>query len=85
VTEKRALSGTWNLIINDNERTRELWTNGRCLFPFSQDSESCQFKVNSTYAVVSSSISFWIPVIVMIITYLRIYREAVQQEHILYR
>ncbi|CAG7830319.1 unnamed protein product [Allacma fusca] len=47
--------------------------------------EQCDFEVNGTYAVVSSSISFWLPAVVMIITYYRIYREAAQQEHILYR
>lgn len=45
----------------------------------------CTFKVNKVYALVSSSVSFWIPGIVMIFMYYRIYREADRQEKMLYR
>ncbi|XP_055922976.1 octopamine receptor beta-1R-like [Eupeodes corollae] len=45
----------------------------------------CQFKVNKSYAIISSSVSFWIPGIVMIFTYYKIYREADRQERLLYR
>lgn len=37
-------------------------------------SDTCIFVVNKTYAIISSSISFWIPGIVMITMYCRIYR-----------
>lgn len=40
----------------------------------------CNFIVNPVYAVVSSSISFWIPCTIMIFTYLAIFREANRQE-----
>lgn len=40
----------------------------------------CEFRVNKTYAVISSSISFWIPCTIMIFTYLAIFREANRQE-----
>lgn len=40
----------------------------------------CSFEVNKIYAVVSSSISFWIPCTIMICTYLAIFREANRQE-----
>lgn len=40
----------------------------------------CDFKVNKLYAVISSSISFWIPCTIMIFTYLQIFREANRQE-----
>ncbi|KAH8416673.1 hypothetical protein KR222_006154, partial [Zaprionus bogoriensis] len=42
--------------------------------------EQCLFVVNKYYAVISSSISFWIPCTIMIFTYLAIFREANRQE-----
>ena len=45
----------------------------------------CIFTVNRAYAVISSSISFWIPGIVMIIMYCKIYKEAVRQREALSR
>lgn len=46
--------------------------------------DSCEFKVNKLYAVISSSISFWIPCTIMIFTYFAIFREANRQEKELY-
>ncbi|XP_022699214.1 octopamine receptor beta-2R-like isoform X1 [Varroa jacobsoni] len=43
----------------------------------------CVFKVNKYYAIISSSISFWIPCSVMLFTYWRIYLEATRQEKML--
>ena len=40
----------------------------------------CIFKVNKTFCIISSSISFWIPCTIMIFTYLAIFREANRQE-----
>ncbi|XP_041985398.1 octopamine receptor beta-1R-like [Aricia agestis] len=45
----------------------------------------CSFTVNKVYAVVSSSVSFWIPGVIMIFMYYRIYMEADRQERMLYR
>uniref|UniRef100_A0A182XW87 G-protein coupled receptors family 1 profile domain-containing protein n=1 Tax=Anopheles stephensi TaxID=30069 RepID=A0A182XW87_ANOST len=45
----------------------------------------CIFVVNKSYAIISSSISFWIPGIVMITMYYRIYKEAVRQRKALSR
>ena len=45
----------------------------------------CSFSVNFQYAIVSSSISFWIPGFVMISMYYKIYKEADRQERMLYR
>lgn len=39
-----------------------------------QHPNSCVFVVNKTYAIISSSVSFWIPGIVMLTMYYRIYR-----------
>nr|XP_018906333.1 PREDICTED: octopamine receptor beta-1R-like [Bemisia tabaci] len=47
--------------------------------------DQCSFRVNKPYAVISSSVSFWVPGIIMIYTYWRIYREADRQERMLYR
>jgi len=45
-----------------------------------QNPTQCSFVVNKYYAVISSSISFWIPCTIMIFTYLAIFREANRQE-----
>jgi len=45
----------------------------------------CVFQVNTTYALVSSSISFWIPCSVMLYMYYRIYLEAARQEKVLHK
>lgn len=42
--------------------------------------DECEFIVNVPYAIVSSSISFWIPCTIMIYMYLAIFREANRQE-----
>ncbi|CAH0394482.1 unnamed protein product [Bemisia tabaci] len=42
--------------------------------------DECQFEVNKLYALISSSISFWIPCTIMIFTYLAIFKEANRQE-----
>lgn len=44
----------------------------------------CEFIVNKPYAVISSSISFWIPCTIMIFMYLAIFREANRQEKEMY-
>ncbi|MCL4157975.1 UNVERIFIED_CONTAM: hypothetical protein GTU68_066660 [Idotea baltica] len=41
----------------------------------------CIFQVNAVYAILSSSVSFWIPCTVMIVMYFRIFQEARKQEH----
>ncbi|XP_008548361.1 octopamine receptor beta-1R [Microplitis demolitor] len=45
----------------------------------------CMFQVNKPYAVISSCVSFWVPGIIMIAMYYKIYREADRQERLLYR
>ncbi|XP_012215401.1 octopamine receptor beta-1R-like isoform X3 [Linepithema humile] len=47
--------------------------------------ESCEFRVNLPYAVISSCVSFWIPGLVMIIMYCKIYKEAIRQRKALSR
>lgn len=47
--------------------------------------DQCEFVVNRVYAIVSSSISFWIPCCIMVFTYYRIYREASRQEKFIYK
>ena len=41
--------------------------------------DECTFRVNRVYALVSSCISFWIPVSIMVFTYVKIYSEAMRQ------
>ncbi|KAH8258312.1 hypothetical protein KR038_009504 [Drosophila bunnanda] len=45
-----------------------------------QNPTQCSFVVNKYYAIISSSISFWIPCTIMIFTYFAIFREANRQE-----
>ncbi|XP_060829336.1 octopamine receptor beta-3R-like isoform X2 [Bombus pascuorum] len=45
----------------------------------------CSFVVNRPYAVISSCVSFWIPGLVMIVMYCKIYKEAVRQRKALSR
>ncbi|XP_071036168.1 octopamine receptor beta-2R-like, partial [Parasteatoda tepidariorum] len=40
--------------------------------------ETCDFKVNKTYAIISSGISFWVPGTLIVGAYIRIYRLAKQ-------
>ncbi|KAK6618801.1 Octopamine receptor beta-1R [Polyplax serrata] len=51
----------------------------------SEHPDDCSFKVNRTYAVISSTVSFWAPGLIMIYMYWRIYTEADIQERMLYR
>ncbi|KAG2463396.1 D(1C) dopamine receptor [Polypterus senegalus] len=46
---------------------------------FSNQTENCDARLNRTYAILSSLISFYIPVAIMIVTYTRIYRIAQTQ------
>ncbi|XP_055587637.1 uncharacterized protein LOC129740071 isoform X2 [Uranotaenia lowii] len=45
----------------------------------------CMFVANKMYAIISSSISFWIPGIVMVVMYYRIFKEAIRQRKALSR
>lgn len=45
-----------------------------------ENPSECSFEVNKYYAIVSSSVSFWIPCTVMVFTYFAIFREANRQE-----
>lgn len=47
--------------------------------------EVCVFVVNKPYAIISSSVSFWIPCFVMLFTYYKIYLEAARQEKFMYK
>nr|APC23841.1 octopamine receptor 2 [Platynereis dumerilii] len=44
------------------------------------NTHQCTFIVNKVYAMISSSISFWIPTFIMVFVYAKIYREARKQE-----
>jgi len=45
----------------------------------------CTFVVNRSYAIVSSSISFWIPSTIMCVMYYFVYQEAIRQAKFLYK
>uniref|UniRef100_A0A8D0GII9 Beta-1 adrenergic receptor n=1 Tax=Sphenodon punctatus TaxID=8508 RepID=A0A8D0GII9_SPHPU len=44
-----------------------------------QDPGCCDFVTNRAYAIASSTISFYIPLFIMIFVYIRVYREAKEQ------
>lgn len=50
-----------------------------------QNPNVCMFVVNDYYAIISSSVSFWIPGVVMVTMYCRIYKEAIRQRKALSR
>ncbi|XP_012215397.1 octopamine receptor beta-1R-like isoform X2 [Linepithema humile] len=50
-----------------------------------ENPQICTFVANRPYAVISSCVSFWIPGVVMIIMYLKIYKEAIRQRAALSR
>lgn len=60
--------------------TTDEWLNKRKSNP-----PECSFVVNRPYAIISSSVSFWIPCVIMVFAYYRIYLEAVRQEKMLYK
>ncbi|XP_061397174.1 octopamine receptor beta-3R-like, partial [Musca vetustissima] len=61
------------------------YTTAEHLEEISQNPDQCSFVVNKAYALISSSVSFWIPGIVMLVMYFRIYKEAVRQRKALSR
>ncbi|XP_055381524.1 probable serine/threonine-protein kinase DDB_G0282963 isoform X3 [Condylostylus longicornis] len=61
------------------------YTTEENLEEMAKNPDTCVFIANTAYALISSSISFWIPGIVMVTMYLRIYKEAVRQRKALSR
>ncbi|XP_021693340.1 uncharacterized protein LOC5567281 isoform X2 [Aedes aegypti] len=61
------------------------YTTAEHLETLKDNPEMCVFVVNKAYALISSSISFWIPGIVMVTMYYRIFKEAVRQRKALSR
>ncbi len=45
----------------------------------------CIFRVNKPYAFISSTLTFWVPVGIMLVMYQRIYKEAVRQKEAIRR
>ncbi|XP_045885651.1 adrenoceptor beta 2, surface a [Micropterus dolomieu] len=44
-----------------------------------EDSNCCEFNTNMAYAITSSIISFYIPLVIMVFVYSRVFQEAKQQ------
>lgn len=77
-------------VINDLEAELNLTTtstlaaNATSLPPLATVAmETCGLRVNGLYAIISSSTSFYVPLTVMIVAYVRIYRIARQQVRLL--
>lgn len=60
------------------------YTTNEHLASRNETKEECAWVVNKPYAVISSSISFWIPCTIMVFTYLAIFKEANRQEKALH-
>ena len=58
----------------------QLYTTEDTLSTMEQYPSDCLFVVNRYYAVVSSSVSFWIPCTIMVFVYIKIFIEARKQE-----
>ena len=54
----------------------EIWKNSKSL---RERSETCKVNKNTFYTIISSAISFYIPVIILLILYSRVYQEAKKQ------
>uniref|UniRef100_A0A4W6FZ62 Beta-2 adrenergic receptor n=1 Tax=Lates calcarifer TaxID=8187 RepID=A0A4W6FZ62_LATCA len=55
--------------ISDDEQAKECIANSSC----------CEFYTNMAYAITSSTISFYIPLIIMVFVYSRVFQEAKRQ------
>lgn len=58
----------------------QLYTTEEHFIALRENPEGCVFIVNKLYAVLSSSVSFWIPCTVMVVVYVKIFMEARKQE-----
>ena len=47
--------------------------------------DTCEWIVNIPYAIISSTVSFWLPCGIMLTAYYKIYREAIKQEKFIYK
>ena len=88
MTRPRALlmlGVTWvaSILISYIPVYSQLYTTEETLNELNTNPDLCQFKVNAIYAGVSSSVSFWIPCLIMIFIYLRIFLEARKQEKLI--
>ena len=55
------------------------YTTSKYLNSVQNITDVCDFIVSKPYAAISSSISFWIPAIILLFAYVKIYREARRQ------
>jgi len=88
MTSSRALmmlGVTWvaSVLISYIPVYTQMYTTEEYLQRMRDDPERCEFQVNRVYAGVSSSVSFWIPCVIMIFVYARIYIEARKQEKLI--
>lgn len=90
ITTKRVammLAGVWisSMLISYIPIFTGWYTTAEHLRDRSAHPDRCEFVVNKPYAVISSSVSFWIPCCIMLFTYWRIYLEATRQEKFIYK
>ncbi|XP_052101986.1 octopamine receptor beta-2R-like [Mytilus californianus] len=85
MTKFRALSMiavTWiaSLLISYIPIHSQLYTTHKNALVLKNNPNACTFVVNRLYAIISSSVSFWIPCTIMVFVYIRIFIEARKQE-----
>lgn len=76
------LTVTWvsSILISYIPIHAQLYTTPDTLQIMDEFPSDCLFVVNKYYAVISSSVSFWIPCTIMVFVYIKIYMEARKQE-----
>ena len=77
--KKKKVESTTN-IINNNKETFSLVLS--CLFQDRQvtGDHICRFIPNVPYAFISSALTFWFPVIIMLVVYYLVFKEAMKQK-----
>ena len=76
------LTVTWvsSMLISYIPIHSQLYTTKDTLNIMDERPSDCLFVVNRYYAVISSSVSFWIPCTIMVFVYIKIFIEARKQE-----
>lgn len=76
------LTVTWvsSMLISYIPIHSQLYTTKDTLHIMDKYPSDCVFVVNRYYAVISSSVSFWIPCTIMVFVYIKIFIEARKQE-----
>ena len=90
ITTKRVgimITGVWILsaLISYIPIFTGLYTTKEYMASRYEHPDQCEWEVNIPYALVSSTVSFWLPCGFMLAAYYQIYKEAIKQEKFIYK